>query len=260
MKKFVLMIMLLNLILIGCGRDSILENRWVNGEELVFEKGKNKPYSGGYTITGYDYNGTKYTSEKGKLKKGKPDGKISYYYNNNTLREEINYKMGIKNGKYKSWDFQGQLNLETNYKNGKLHGDYKEYIHKKLVADLKYRDGEIVEGYKNRYEVPSKDRFYLKKENIYNKNGTEIIREYDDYGMRESISKNGIPISNKSYNRNGSLYSEKNFHSNGNRLEEKYYHDNGNIKKHIYFDEEGNFLKDEVYNQEGELISSHKYK
>lgn len=66
-------------------------------------------------------------------------------YDNGDLKEEVNYKDGIKNGLSKRWYYEnGQLRYETNYKDGKHHGLFKWwYDNGQLKEEVNYKDGKV---------------------------------------------------------------------------------------------------------------------
>lgn len=180
MKKTMILILGLILILAGCGGSVALEDKWINGEKLVFRVGTNKPYSGEYSITNYNSDGSEYISESGKYKKGKLDGKIKCYNSKNIMIAEINYKNGLRNGKVKTYYTNGNLSGECEYRNEKLNGTLIEYNEVgKKIKEIEYLDGE----YNGIYKIWNNNG-KIQKDLIY-KNG-KIVK-----GFLSEHSKNG---------------------------------------------------------------------
>lgn len=79
------------------------------------------------------------------IKKGKLNGNSKWYYKNNQLAIEENYKDGKLNGISKWYDEDGQVTIDENYKNDKLlNGIYKEYYgNGQLMIELNFKDGQL---------------------------------------------------------------------------------------------------------------------
>lgn len=145
MKKILqTMMFVLFLFLGGCGGEKMLETRMVNGERIVFEVGERKPYSGDYSLTDYNRDGTTYIKQQGEYKKGKLNGLNKWYYKNGNILEEAEFKLGELSGKYKKYYYDGKLSEEVTYKQGKLNGMYKAYYNN---SKLRYK-GEYKMGMK----------------------------------------------------------------------------------------------------------------
>lgn len=138
------MMVVLLLFLGGCGGEKRLETRMINGESIVFQVGSKKPYSGPYTITGYNNNGSTYRKQEGEYKKGKLNGINKWYYKNGNILEEAEFKLGQLSGKYKKYYYDGRISEEAKYKLGKLNGMYKAYYNN---SQLRY-EGEYKLGVK----------------------------------------------------------------------------------------------------------------
>ena len=66
-------------------------------------------------------------------------GSFSVFYPNRNLKEQGNFKYGLKAGIWKSWQPDGRLQSIINYKNGLREGIFEEYGENKLIRQGKYR-------------------------------------------------------------------------------------------------------------------------
>jgi len=57
-------------------------------------------------------------SFEGEFVDDNPNGKHLYYWENGKVKDEINYRMGIKDGDWKKFDSEGLLYLIITYENG----------------------------------------------------------------------------------------------------------------------------------------------
>ena len=154
------------------------EGEYLNGNK----NGKAKEYYKGRLIfdgkylNGKKWNGKIYDDKKNiiyELKKGA--GYIKEYDYFGKLEFEGEYLNGDRNGKGKEYDHTGKLRFEGKYKNGKRDGIGKEYYEGKLIFEGIYLNGNRWDG-----------KVYDNKNNIYElKNGTGLIKQYDEFGNLE---------------------------------------------------------------------------
>jgi len=81
---------------------------------------------------------------KGSYKKGKPDGKWSYFHPHGAPMRDCTYKEGKLNGKSVIYDARGRIIEESNYKSNKLDGTYISYDEKtgKEKIRIEYENGK----------------------------------------------------------------------------------------------------------------------
>jgi antitoxin component YwqK of YwqJK toxin-antitoxin module len=81
---------------------------------------------------------------KGSYKKGKPDGKWSYYHPHGAPMRQCSFKEGRLSGKSSIYDERGRIIEVSNYKNNKLHGTYISYDEKtgKELMRMDYDNGK----------------------------------------------------------------------------------------------------------------------
>ena len=115
------------------GTDITINEEYVNGNEVNPENGQKISTFGSKQVEIYNY-------ENGKLK--------DYVRKNregNLIREQINFKNGLKHGKDKSWHNNGQLSEEGQYENDLQHGVWQEwYENGKLKSLITYNYGKRV--------------------------------------------------------------------------------------------------------------------
>lgn len=121
MKKLI-MLSALFLILFSCGKDEPqpLETRMIDGKAIVFVKNGSSAYSGPFSITSTNPDGTIYTAESGNYKNGLLDGEIRDNYNNGKIRTTSTYKDGVLNGIRTYYNMDGTIDFKENYEEGAL--------------------------------------------------------------------------------------------------------------------------------------------
>ena len=104
------------LTLTSCGKERIEDmSKLELRDGKIYVIGENKPYTGTF------------------IKK----------FENGNLREERNYKNGLRHGKQETYDKNSQLLLLNTYKNGKKDGQQKLYYENgNLRAEDKYTNGK----------------------------------------------------------------------------------------------------------------------
>ena len=115
MKKNVLILIMFLLTLTSCGKERIEDmSKLELRDGKIYVIGENKPYTGTF------------------IKK----------FENGNLREERNYKNGLRHGEFKTY-FNGQLALIDTYKNGQKDGAHKSYYENgNLRTEATYRKGK----------------------------------------------------------------------------------------------------------------------
>ena len=124
---------------------------------LWYEKFSEEPFSG-----------TVCCKYRGKIKKGKREGKWTRWYPNGQLFWRYNHKNGKRVGLFESYYENGQLKVRTNYKNGKEEG----------LEEWYYENGQLSRrgNFKNGKKVG--------KWEFYNEDGNSIsCREYDPFNV-----------------------------------------------------------------------------
>ena len=119
---------------------------------LYYKKFTDEPFSG--DVVG---------QERGKVVKGKPEGKWTRWRENGQLIQRKNYKNGIPDGLFEWYYENGQLSSRGHYKNGKYDGLYESY----------YPNGQL--GSRGHY----KNYKQVGKWEYYNEDGT-LDRVEDD--------------------------------------------------------------------------------
>ena len=232
-----------------------------NGKGKEYNKEGNLIFDGEY-LHGKRWNGKGYDDKNNiiyELKNGK--GHIKEYDYFGAFIFEGEYLNGERNGKGKEYDFyDGKLIFEGEYLNGKRNGTGKEYD---------YFDGHLIFEGKYLYGRRWDGKVYDNKNNIYElKNGTGLIKQYDEFGNLSSeknyikgkingIEKiysgkkvlyeieciNGILIKKKEYNKDGLLMYEYEY------LYEKKIKGKDYLKGKLEY--EGEYLFDRKYNGKG---------
>lgn len=71
-------------------------------------------------------------------------GKFSSFYLNKQLKEQGEFKKGLKEGEWKEWNIDGRLLAITHYSKGIASGKFYKYYENGLVAEAgSYRNGKI---------------------------------------------------------------------------------------------------------------------
>ena len=96
--------------------EKVNSNDLVEREGLLYKKSSDKPFSG-----------TVCCETRGKVIKGKLEGKWTIWFENGQLSAGAYYKKGELNGLYESYYQNGQLSLRGYYKNGKMVGEWEMY-------------------------------------------------------------------------------------------------------------------------------------
>ena len=116
MKKNVLILIMFLLTLTSCGKERIEDmSKLELRDGKIYVIGENKPYTGTF------------------IKK----------FENGNLREEKNYKNGLRHGKQEIYDRSGQLLLLDTYKNGQKDGPHRGYYENgNLQTEAMYKNGK----------------------------------------------------------------------------------------------------------------------
>ena len=156
MKKILLILIMFLLTLTSCGKERIEDmSKLELRDGKIYVIGENKPYTGTF------------------VKK----------FENGNLREERNYKNGLRHGKQEIYDRSGQLLLLNTYKNEQKDGHQKLYYENgNLRAEDKYTNGKN-DGVSRMYY----ENGQLWRELKY-KNGVQITptKWYDENGNPKS--------------------------------------------------------------------------
>ena len=141
MKKL-LSILLVSIILFGCGEDRVLSDELTDkgrrGVELMYYE--SKLFNG----IGYDvYSNGKLKSEV-NYKDGKRDGLYKGWYVNDQLSYEMNFNNGTIDGLYREWYENGQLKFYGQSKDGEEDGIWKYYDKNGKLDERNYKDGEEI--------------------------------------------------------------------------------------------------------------------
>ena len=232
-----------------------------NGKGKEYNKEGNLIFDGEY-LNGKKWNGKGYDDKNNiiyELKNG--TGHIKEYDYFGKFIFEGEYLNGERNGKGKEYDYyDGKLSFEGEYLNGKRNGIGKEYDY--------YDDNLIFEG-KYLYGSRWDGKVYVNKNNIYElKNGTGLIKEYDEFGNLRSevnIIKGIINGNEKIYSGKKVIYEIE--YINGNLIKQKEYNKDGLLKheyEYLYekkikgkdyikgkLEYEGEYLFDRKYNGKG---------
>lgn len=164
-------------------KDGLLEGLSIKREEQI--------------IKGYNNNNPFTVTIEKQFKKGKLDGLLRIYKEDNTTLQETNYKKGIKEGLHKSYHNKGSLSQISFYKDGSLHGQIKNYdVSGKLRMSREYTDGKRTGTWR---EVDTKGRLYKTQEyltidtinkeifTLYYSNG--IVKEKIEYIIFQKENK-----------------------------------------------------------------------
>lgn len=124
---------------------------------------------------------------------GKIHGNIKLWYASGKIKQDANFKNGIKHGYVKEYFENGKIKLDFNFVNGVEDGNYKEF----------YENGEknIVGNFKNGKEHGLREQFYSSG-NIETRNnfkngimeGVQIYLDEDGEVIEEKIMQNGYDI------------------------------------------------------------------
>jgi MORN repeat variant len=69
-------------------------------------------------------------------------GNFSELYLNGALKQQGEFKKGLKDGEWRQWHDNGELLVLSKYKSGKLFGDYSEFDRAgKLIRSMTYKNG-----------------------------------------------------------------------------------------------------------------------
>jgi len=92
---------------------------------------------GNYTA----YYATNNIKEQGNFRYGLKSGSWKKWYTNGIINSVTLYKHGMKCGIYREYDEKGLLTLSAKYCNDKLQGKYLEYKDGKLISEKHYKKG-----------------------------------------------------------------------------------------------------------------------
>ena len=188
MKKILTVLILgICFMITGCkDKHPVLENRMINGQLLVYNANRNKPYSGGYSVTEYK-NNVSVVTEEGYYKKGLQDGTCYIYTDSGVLYLKSTYKNGHKLG-YKQYYYNSDAideivkfnNLET----------YREsyYTNRQLKSKGTYYDRKEPNTFEYEAKIGAYEEYYengqLKIKETYNEKGEQLeFLEYSENGV-----------------------------------------------------------------------------
>lgn len=257
--------------------------------KIQFKSGEKYNYAFEYNINGleqtwWNYKNGNYVKfiVNRKDEVGKRTGKW-VKFDNEILREEVNYIKGFKNGIEKIYNEYGKLILVNKYNNGLLLKDFKE-LKKINFKKTLGSNGLISEsgGYNEKKQPHGVHRKYDEKGNVQSskiyKNGiiigSGIVKKngkkdgkwnlYYDSGKKRAEGKfiNGIKIGYwKYFYKNGLLENEGNYALNGKQdgLWKEYFNHGGICEEINYFQGlyDGIFI---AYNDTGKVIIKGHYK
>lgn len=86
------------------------------------------------------------------------DGVVTKFYSNGKIKEKFINRLGLVNGDYKSYHSNGQIEVHGQFENDKEEGLFQYWyengdLRKKVNYDNGLIHGEIVEYYKNKYNI-----------------------------------------------------------------------------------------------------------
>lgn len=142
----------------------------------------------------------------GRVKKtvGKiPDGLVTEFFFNGTVREEVYYKNGKKEGVAKLCDDKGIVRGEFNFKHGRQDGLSRTYHPTgELLKEISFKNGKL-EGINREYARDGTLLFeaYFKDDE---QDGITTIY-HPDGGKTVSVYDRGKPVSEKHYDALGNL-------------------------------------------------------
>lgn len=116
------------------------------------------------------------------FKKGKLDGILRIYKEDNIPIQESNYKKGIKEGLFKSYHSTGELSQISFYKNGNLNGISKNFDQSGKIRMIRqYNNGKRTGTWK---EISSKGNlYYTRKYTLESNVNKEIYTSYYSNGI-----------------------------------------------------------------------------
>lgn len=175
--------------------------------------------------------------DKGKL----VNGKVNEYFEDGTLKEEVNYKDGKKHGVQKTFNRDGELRKTVSFNNGYLHGRSESY----------YSDGSlrVVANYKNDLKHGLFEWFFENGE-------LESFKNYKDgfdHGEINRFYESG-QLKFIGYNKNGKEHGEQiSYFENGQEKYIKNYRDGLDHGLFKTWDEQGNFLYEYCYKNDNKV-------
>lgn len=114
-KKIGILLVILMVMLVGCGREeSASDTQMRNG--LLYIINESKPFTG-KLVDYYDNDQLKLVKH---FKNGEAHGEVESYYSNGQLEVKGTYKHGICDGVRVEYAPNGEILLDLEYKNGKL--------------------------------------------------------------------------------------------------------------------------------------------
>ncbi len=141
MKKLLILLFSLLISFNSYGKTICLETNSVQERNgLYYLVNQQEPFTGDNLCV---YSNSGQYHSKGKIKKGKRDGKQTWWFENGQNKQEKNYKDGKLNGKWIKWYENGQIKAEVNFKDGKKDGKLTEWYangQKKFKGN--YKDGK----------------------------------------------------------------------------------------------------------------------
>lgn len=143
-----LTIITLLLFLISCSREVEIINLTTGKDNIVYEKGKTKPFSGVAILKK-----NKKTLTIWNYKNGKADGICKNYYENGNLKFFGEFKNGLPNGVLKEYNTNGTLVLEENYLNGVLNGEKKDFYENGTLKSLETYKDDYLHGPRITYDI-----------------------------------------------------------------------------------------------------------
>lgn len=204
--------------------------------DVVYKKDTNKPFTG--TVIFKDENGK--IREEIDFKVGIREGEYIEYYKNGEIKTFVIFKNGKRNGVCKTYSKDGQLRLEFTYRAGLLNGPYIEYYeeNKKIKTKGEYkstsvfnvRDSKVRKDYYLNGKL-KRVRTYEETdegENFFEKNYHEKSGKLTGEGKYINNQRDGIF---KVYYENGNIYGEYGYKNGSDNGKFKEYYENGNLKK-----------------------------
>ncbi len=183
------------------------------------------------------------------------------YFDNGNIKEEIEFKNGMKDGTSKEYARNGSLREEAEFKNGEVNGIRKMYYDSgKLLLSQEWKDNEINGISKDYYE---NGNLSYESIDINGKKDGFIKFYYEDGTLeRETSFKMGIQDGpTRTYFENGQLSSEGNYKNNIQEGKYKEYYENGNIRltgqykngervgKWIEYHQNGKVSREKIYDE-----------
>lgn len=86
---------------------------------------------------------TKNLKEEGDFKKGVKSGFWRSWRENGVLERSAYYKKGLEHGRFMIYNDSGVVRQSGRMKDGKLHGNVKTYFSQDSVTNVFYRNGEV---------------------------------------------------------------------------------------------------------------------